>query len=82
MTSPLCRRPLTVASAINERLDVLDLFLALPAAAAGLQERLSNLPADAERLLPKAAAAVRALLLQQQNALDAQQQQVHGLASR
>lgn len=67
-------RPLTVASAIYERLDVLDLFLALPAAAQGLQQRLAALP-DADRLLPKAAAAVRALLQQQQSVLNAQQQQ-------
>jgi hypothetical protein len=51
----------------------LDLFQALPAAAEGLQQRLANLP-DADRLLPKAAAAVRALRQQQQSVLDAQQQ--------
>ena len=66
------RRPLTVASAIDERLDVVDLFLALPAAAAGLQDRVSGLP-DADRLLPKAAAAAKALLQQQQQILEAQQ---------
>lgn len=49
---------------------MLDLFLQLPAAAAGLQQRLVGLP-DADRLLPKAAAAVRALLQQQQAAADA-----------
>jgi hypothetical protein len=52
---------------------VLGLFLDLPAAAAGLQGRLSGLP-DADRLLPKAAAAVRELLLQQQRVKEAQQQ--------
>jgi hypothetical protein len=51
----------------------LDLFQALPAAAQGLQHGLARLP-DADRLLPKAAAAVRALLQQQQIVLDAQQQ--------
>lgn len=52
---------------------MLDLFLALPAAAEGLQQHLAGLP-DADRLLPKAAAAVRGLLQQQQHILDAQQQ--------
>jgi hypothetical protein len=52
---------------------VLDLFLQLPSAAAGLQQKLAVL-SDADRLLPKAAAAVRALLQQQQHAMDAQQQ--------
>lgn len=58
-------RPLTQASAIDERLDVLDFFIAAPTAAATLQQRLADLP-DADRLLPKAAAALRSLQLQQQ----------------
>ncbi|WIA19151.1 hypothetical protein OEZ85_003799 [Tetradesmus obliquus] len=57
--------PLTVVSAIEERLDVVDTFLAHPAPAATLQQHLAGLP-DADRLLPKAAAALRALQQQQQ----------------
>lgn len=66
-------------SAIEERLDVLDLFRALPDAATALQQQLAALP-DADRLLPKAAAALRNLQQQQQksDALQQQQQQQQG----
>ena len=70
-------RPLTQVSAIEERLDVLDFFLAAQEAASALQQRLAALP-DADRLLPKAAAALRGLQLQdeqQQPGLLYQQQQ-------
>lgn len=60
----LCR-PLTQASTIDQRLDVLDFFIAAPTAATTLQQRLAALP-DADRLLPKAAAALRSLQQQQQ----------------
>jgi DNA mismatch repair ATPase MutS len=64
MLSCMHRRPLTVVSAVEERLDVVDTFLAHPAPANTLQQHLAALP-DADRLLPKAAAALRALQAQQ-----------------
>jgi DNA mismatch repair ATPase MutS len=67
------RRPLTVVSAVEERLDVVNTFLAHPAPANTLQQHLAALP-DADRLLPKAAAALRALQEQQSE----QQQQQGG----
>jgi DNA mismatch repair ATPase MutS len=64
-------------SAIEERLDVVDTFLAHPGPATTLQQHLAGLP-DADRLLPKAAAALRALQQQQQQ----QPEQQQNLASR
>jgi DNA mismatch repair ATPase MutS len=61
-------------SAVEERLDVVDTFLAHPAPADTLQQHLAGLP-DADRLLPKAAAALRALQAQQSE--QQQQQGVH-----
>jgi DNA mismatch repair ATPase MutS len=61
-------------SAIEERLDVVDTFLAHPEPANTLQQHLAGLP-DADRLLPKAAAALRALQQQQQQQPEQQQQQ-------
>lgn len=69
-----------MASAIKERLDVLDLFLQLPTAASGLQQRLADLP-DTDRLLPKAAVAVRALLQHEEHVLEAHQQ-MEGVGER
>jgi hypothetical protein len=55
------RRPLAVASAIEERLAVVDLFREYPTLATGLQAALKRLP-DVERLLPRALRALRGLL--------------------
>jgi hypothetical protein len=60
---------LTVVSEIEERLDVLDLFLHESTAAQQLQDQLAALP-DVERLLPKAAYALRALQEQQRQQLE------------
>ncbi|KAI8475530.1 MAG: muts domain V-domain-containing protein [Monoraphidium minutum] len=56
----LCR-PLAVTSLIEERLSVVDLFREYPTFASALQSALRRLP-DAERLLPRAARALGALL--------------------
>jgi hypothetical protein len=65
---------LTVVSAIEYWLDVVDTFMAHPTPASTLQQHLAALP-DADRLLPKAAAALRAL--QQQQEQPEQQQGGH-----
>ena len=52
---------------------MVDTFLAHPAPAATLQQHLAGLP-DADRLLPKAATALRALQQQQQQQQPEQQQ--------
>lgn len=71
-------RPLTITSEIEERLDVVDLFMAHTSSADLMQHSLSEQP-DAERLLPKAAAALRALQEEQQQR--SQQHQQQGLGS-
>ena len=70
-------RPLTNVSAIEERLGVVELFRHRPHLAQQLQQTLADTK-DPERLLPKAAAALKALLPAEEQQQQQKQQLVAG----